>query len=318
MKPYLLAAFCSSLVLTGHCQTIVPPVYTAAVFAPDGQAVILGSHSGIELRSWPNLDLMRRIECGLDTIHDLAFSPNHEWLLVAGGSAARFGEVEIWHWPDERMTKRLRCHDDVVMRVAWSPSGGHWVTASADGHCQVRTSRSHELVSKYQGHSRPVLAVVCLPDEQTIVSAGVDGTVQVWDLQSATRVRSMDNHLASINDLMLLSNGLSEPAASSSAVLPSIVSISDDHTVRLWQPTIGRLVRFARMPDPICALDCRLNGNCLAIATESGEFRVFESQTLNPIFSARVSAARIYAIAMAPEGNAALVVGRGCLEQLRW
>lgn len=64
-----------------------PPI-TAAAIAPDGDAVLLGSQSGIELRSWPELAAMGRLPTELTHVHDLRFSPDGRQLLAVGGTPA--------------------------------------------------------------------------------------------------------------------------------------------------------------------------------------------------------------------------------------
>jgi WD40 repeat protein len=163
------------------------------------------------------------------------------------------------------------------------------------------------------------LTVVCFPDDQTIASAGVDGTIQVWQRHSAQRMRSLDNHLAGVNSLALLPSSYRTQASQVGlGDGPMMVSISEDKSLRLWQPSIGRLVRFVRFSQPVCALDVSSTGAQLAVATESGEMHVLESPTLTNIYTTRVAASRIYAIALAPEGTAALVAGRDCLQRVAW
>ena len=67
----------------------------------------------------------------------------------------------------------------------------------------------------------------------------MDQSLRVWDQSSGAIVRVLDNHTDEVRDLAPRPRGEG---------LPMIASAAADRTVRLWQPTIGRLVRFARLP----------------------------------------------------------------------
>ncbi len=76
------------------------------------------------------------------------------------------------------------------------------------------------------------------------MSAGIDNTIQLWS-HSGQRQRSLDNHTHPVTDLEILSDA-------DSARL-QVISTSEDGTVRLWQPDIGRMVKFLRLPSiPRC------------------------------------------------------------------
>ncbi|MCY2965750.1 MAG: hypothetical protein NT069_19330, partial [Planctomycetota bacterium] len=91
----------------------VPPV-TAIAFTPDNSQVVLGSQAGLEIRSWPGLEVVATLPTAWDHVHDLRFSPNGKTFLVAGGSPSDEGGVEVWNWPDRQSSKRFTAHEDVV------------------------------------------------------------------------------------------------------------------------------------------------------------------------------------------------------------
>ncbi|MEU4446738.1 WD40 repeat domain-containing protein [Actinosynnema sp. NPDC050801] len=82
------------------------------------------------------------------------------------------------------------------------------------------------------GHDKPVYSIGL--DAPLAVSAGVDGTLRVWDLAvhppTCTRVGEQ------------LAGGLNSVALVGVGGRTAAVSAGDDHTVRLWDPTAPRLV----------------------------------------------------------------------------
>lgn len=249
------------------------PAITAAALTPDGTQVLVGSQAGIEIRTWPDLNVVGKIESEQVNIHDIAFSANGQSLLIAGGSPGERGLVEVLSWPEKKLLKRIGEHSDVVYHVAWSPDGNSFATASGDGTCQVFETTTSKPISRFSGHSRAVLAIAWLPDGKTIISAGVDQTLQLWDGSTGKPIRSLDNHLAAVNDLAV------RPTTNRDAP-PIVASCSDDRTVRLWQPTIGRLMRFARLPSPVRCLAWSDDGTKLIVGCNDGSLQRIDPDTV--------------------------------------
>jgi WD40 repeat protein len=266
-----LAFFLLVLVKLAEAAAAPPPI-TAAAFAPDGRAVLIGSQAGIEVRSWPELKVTGNIKTDLANVHDLAFAPDGKTLLAAGGSPGEAGIVEVLSWPAAERLQQISEHSDLVYRVAWSPDGKAFATAGADGFCRVFDLETGKCQVRYEGHSRAVLAIVYMPDGKGIVSAGVDQTLQLWDSSSGKPLRTLDNHLAAVNDLAVQPGTKTE--------LPTVVSVSDDRTVRLWQPTIGRLMRFARLESPPRCAAWSADGNQLLVGCNDGTLQSIDPDTI--------------------------------------
>jgi len=254
-------------------QVSAAPPITAAAFTPDGQQVVIGSQAGIEIRKWPDLNEAARIDTDLANIHDLTFSPDGEKLLIAGGSPAERGVVDIVTWPERKLVHRIDEHADVVYRVAWSPAGNALATASGDSTCQIYEAATGNRIARYEGHSRAVLVLAFLPDGNSIVSAGVDQALQLWDSNTGKQLRSLDNHLAAVNDLAV------RPTSNRDAP-PIVATCSDDRTLRFWQPTIGRLMRFARLPSPSRCLAWSSDGKQVLAGCDDGLVRCLDFETL--------------------------------------
>lgn len=297
----LLACCCFA-----NVGSAAPPI-TAAAFAPDGQQVLIGSQAGIEIRNWPDLKSIGTVGTDLANVHDLAFSPDGQTLLVAGGAPGERGTVDIIRWPEKKQIHRVNEHQDLVYRVAWSPDGEQFATAGADGVCQVFFVQSGKCVTRFAGHSRAVLAIVFLPDGKSILSAGVDQTLQVWECDTGKSIRSFDNHLAAINDLAV------RPTTNRAAP-PVIASVSDDRTVRLWQPTIGRMLRFARLPSSVRCLAWSTDGMQIVVGCNDGTMSRINPETAAASSLEQALTGRIHGLLAAPEGHW-LVSGEG--NQLR-
>ncbi len=277
----------------------VPPI-TAAAFAPDGQLVLVGSQMGIEVRSWPDLKSLRQLPTRLKHIHDLAFSPQGESLAAAGGAPGESGEIELFKWPSGESVAHHKSHQDLVYQIAWRSDGRGWATAGADKYVQLQDA-SGEVTAKLAGHSRGVLAVQFLPDNNSVVSVGIDQSLRLWDTSDGKLLRTLDNHTSAVRDLAV--------RPSTDDTVPTIASAGADRTARLWQPTIGRLVRFARLPSEPLDIDWTPDGTRLLVAGIDGQVRVIDPDTIQILADIPAIDGWAYTIVAAPDGRHCLVGG---------
>lgn len=276
---------------------------TAIAFSRDSTQVVVGSQAGIEVRSWPQLELIAILPTQLPHVHDLSFSPDGQTLLVAGGLPSEYGTVEVFSWPQQLAIASVSRHDDVVYRVAWSPNGNHWATAGADGICQIFLADTRERLVRFEGHSRAVLSLAYLPDGASIVSVGVDQTLQLWDAHSGQHRRTLDNHLATVNQVAVRPG----PSDLSAAV---VATISEDRTLRLWQPTIGRLVRFARLPSVPRTLAWTHDGHQLLVGCDDGRVRVVDPDQAQVVAEQPGLDGRIYELVLDPTRGIVMLGGQ--------
>jgi WD40 repeat protein len=276
---------------------------TAAALSPDGAQVVLGSQSGIEIRSWPELALTKQLKTELANVHDLRFSPDGRTLLAAGGSPAESGAVEVLSWPAGERLRRVAEHVDVVYRVAWSPDGKRWATAGADGICQVHLAETGARLTRYAGHSRAVLAIAFL-DNEMIASAGVDQTLRLWEGASVKHLRTLDNHFGPVNDISVRP-GDSAPATR------VVATIGEDRTVRLWQPAVGRLMRFAKLSAAPRAVAWSAKGDRLFVGCSDGRIRIVDAESTEVVGELPGLQGRIHELVVDSQRNLILVSGEG-------
>jgi WD40 repeat protein len=84
--------------------------------------------------------------------------------------------------------------------------------------------------------------MVVSPDERHIVSGSYDGTVAVWDLDSGTRLHSLQGHQESVNSVAVSPDGR------------HIVSGSYDGTVAVWDLESGRCLASLTLDGPMASV----------------------------------------------------------------
>jgi WD40 repeat protein len=86
------------------------------------------------------------------------------------------------------------------------------------------------LAAILRGHTGSVLSVALTSDGRRMVSGSSDGTVRLWEIESATERAVLRGHTAAVNGVAISSDGR------------RIVSASNDKTVRIWDTETGTQV----------------------------------------------------------------------------
>ena len=292
MTPLLAIAVAFSVAMA-------PPIVAVAI-APDGAHVVTASQAGVQVRSLPALAIKHSLATELLQPSDLAFSPDGKTLAIAGGSPAEQGRVEIWTWPDATLKTTLPAGGDLAYRAAWNANGSQLAIAGGDRKLRIAHASDGE-TKTYECHSAAVLATAWLTADDLVLSAGVDQSIRVLEPAMGIIRRSLDNHTAAVRDLAIRSGQHDGPIM--------VASCSADRTVRFWQPTIGRLVRFIRLPSPPTALAWTPSGSHVLAACEDGRLRSVDPQTIDVAELAPSLDGVAYAAAALPDGSGAVLAG---------
>ena len=261
--------------------------------AHNGDRIWVGAGNEIHVLN-ENLQTQQRIVTELDFIHDLQLDKSV--LVAAGGSPAEHGMIELYQSQTLEFVKRKLLHEDVIHQV--DIVNGQLVTASADSKVKVSDLNTLEPQFTYSSHSKRVNCLMPLSPGLGIVSAGMDDTLRVWDLRSGKTQRTLTHHQADVLDV-----GLKKKEDQS---LPMIVSVSRDRTIRFWQPTIGRMVRFLKIGEVPTRCAWLADTDDVFVATDKGQLIRVDSLSLEKKQIADLGE-RIYSIATF--GDRKLLVG---------
>ena len=245
-----------------ECECLAEPPITAMAISLDNLLVITGSQRGLVVREWPSLDHGRAIDCGLDSIHDVCISPDGKRVLVAGGSPGLSGVVQLRSWPDLVMERSWSEHHDVVYKVAWSTNGLEWISVSWDGYCRICKGNAPASHVTSTSHSGPVFAAAFLKHD-AVATAGADRTIAVWNSVSGQTSRVLRQHTGTVHALAL------QPARQDGQE-QLLASASEDRTIRFWQASIGRMVRFHRFASTPRSIAWTHDGRWLIVGNDDG------------------------------------------------
>lgn len=245
-----------------------PPI-TALVFSPDGESLVAASQGGLQVLRWPGLTLARTIPIRTPNLHDLAFSPAGDRVAIGGGDPSEAGLVELVSWPRGESVRQVGDHGDSVFASAFRDDST-LLSGGFDKRIVLWDLQSGTAKREFKGHSRGVTALCWLPDRETFVSGSLDQSLRVWNADTGELIRSLSQHTGSIHALAL---------SPSTEGLPMVASAATDRTIRFWQPTIGRMVRYVRLPSEALSI-AWLDEETIVASCRDGKLRVVNTFTV--------------------------------------
>ncbi len=217
-----------------------PGGVSSLAFSPDGAWFVTAGKDG-HARIW---DLENRTERSTikhsEFLHAVAVSPDGQYLSMAGDDAL----VRIVRTADGALVHTLAGHADHVLSAAFSPLDGRWLlTASRDKTVRIWDVKTGREVdgSPLQGHSWWVWSAVFSADEKQIVSAGQDGKVIIWSVDTsgpaprAIQAKTFLGHKGPVFAAAISPDGR------------HVASGGSDNRVLVWQPDNIKEVEIKRL-----------------------------------------------------------------------
>ncbi|MBT4694422.1 MAG: hypothetical protein HOB73_13865 [Planctomycetaceae bacterium] len=272
---------------------------TALVISPAGDEIIFARNEQLFRSPLTKRTMAVRIDTQVPRVMYLRYVQQGRQLLIAGGLPGESGSVELIDLVKKNSIWYVEHHADVVYDL--DVQANLLVTVSHDQHCHLVDLENGMVQGTFQGHSRPVMGARFMND--VIVSVSGDSSMRIWDVTAQRQMRMLDNHRARINGISMWppSSGANQQTTKSMAVC---CTISDDKTVRFWQPSIGRMVRFYQMKSsmPLCMAQAvnRTSGFEVTVGTSDGRIITVDYQTAKVQFERQVSKVGIEVIAKHP------------------
>ncbi len=293
----------------------------SVVFSPDRRLLASSANGTIHLWDVLTGDCVQTLQGYTSRVFSLAFSPTGAYL--AGGYEDQ--HVRIWDVATGRLVAVLSGHTDEVHAVAFSPDGRLLASGSYDRtiklwdvagigqrELEVSPQGAHDQPhitpsppppcspsSRFTliGHAHWVWSIAFSADGNLLASSSSDRTIKLWDLQTHQCRKTLTGHSQAIRAVAF------SPAVDDYGRSVSLISGSDDRTVRLWNAD-GDCVRVLQGHTSwISAVAVSPDGCLLASGSEDQSVRLWDNRTSQCLRLLQGYNSGIWSIAFSPNGQ---------------
>ncbi len=198
-------------------------------FSPDGRRLaievnafrLVDPSACVIIRDVENGKEIRRIERARIGLGNFAFSPDGSLLAVPDTL-----EVGVW---EVATGKELLLERALFQYLAFTADGRTLAGVSAAGRVASCDLAARHEVHAYDSGTFPTRAASLSPDGRSLAASGGPHVLHLWEIPGpGDRFRSPDAHAGTVNALTFTRDG------------KSLLSASDDRTVRMWDLRDGR------------------------------------------------------------------------------
>ncbi|MES1258720.1 MAG: c-type cytochrome domain-containing protein, partial [Acidobacteriota bacterium] len=155
----------------GYAQ---PPVISALAFSPDGQTLAVSGYREVLLHKADGSGLVARLVGLSERLNSITYSADGKLLVTAGGTPARFGEIQIWDTASGKLRRSVTLTNDTVFGGSVSPDGRMIAVGGADNTVRLIETATGKELQKIGNHENWVLSTVFGVDGKRVVSVSKD------------------------------------------------------------------------------------------------------------------------------------------------
>ena len=222
-----------------------------------------------------------------DEVNDAAFSPDGQYLVIAGSDKVAL--VLAADGSGDPLV--LTGHRELVNSAAFSPDGRRIVTASFDGTARVWNADGSGGSTLLQGHRDRVTTAEFSPDGTRVVTASRDGTARVFTIDGGNEPLVLEGHRERVYSARFSPDGT------------RVLTASGDRTARVWSADRAGRVRILRAhEDIVYSAAFSPDGTRIATASRDGTARVQAADGSGEPVVLRGHLALVYSVAFSPDG----------------
>jgi len=277
-----------------------PPLITALAYSPDGQTLAVSGYREVLLHKADGSGLAGRLLGVSDRIQSLVFSSDGKMLVAAGGTPARFGEVQVWDVASRKLNHSATLCSDTLFGASLAPDGSRVAAGCTDNTVRVVETSSGKELLKMGHHENWVLGTAFDVDGKRLVSVGRDRAAKLTDASTGAFIENINllrDQLFAIarhprRDYVLV-GGQDRVPYLYMMDRPRAMKIADDTTlVRKFETQTGSIFAVAFSPD----------GSRIAVGGAANEVAIYNTETGQRVAACTGHQAGIYALAFRPDG----------------
>lgn len=306
--------FKRTLVSTGPPTYTKPVTVTAMAYSPDGAALAVAGYREVLLHKPDGSGIIGRLVGLSERIESIVFSPDGEVLLVAGGSAGRFGELQFWDWKKQGLIRSVVPSFDTVYGASFSADGKLVAIGCADNSARIIEVATGKQIKRIDHHLDWVFGTAFTQNGKSIITASRDKTVKLCEVESGALIGNLTT-LDPTQPATELRHLLRRPGTD------QCLGGGEDGLPRLFQMDVragggGNVVRaFPKLPGRIEAATFSKDGKLLAVGGVGGAVRVNNTDSGQAVASLTLPCT-VFGLALSPDSKMLAVGGLDGLVRL--
>ncbi len=298
-----------------------PPTYAASPvirsleYSPDGQFIAVGGYHEVLLHKADGSGIAGRLIGQAERIESVGFSPDGKLLAVAGGSPARFGDVQIWDVAKQSLVTSVTVGYDTCYGISWSPDGKMVAFGCPDNSIRAIDPQTGKQILFSGAHSDWVLDTVFSTKSDHLITVSRDMSMKLIEVGTQ---RFIDN-ITSITP-GALKGGLicidrhptkDELLCGGSDGIPKVFKMVRT-TARVIGDNANLLKEYPAMPGRVFGVRFSKDGTRIVAGSSNdgtGEIRVYNVEDGAIVWKLELPVGGIYTVDFSPDGKTVAASG---------